>query len=35
METPLQIAFKDTPGSRYLELQIRRRAERLDRLHPN
>ncbi|MBM3602010.1 MAG: DNA-binding protein [Alphaproteobacteria bacterium] len=35
METPLQIAFKDTPGSRYLESQIRRRAERLDRLHPN
>jgi cold shock CspA family protein/ribosome-associated translation inhibitor RaiA len=35
METALQIAFKETPHSDHLEAQIRQRAERLDRLHPN
>ena len=35
MQTPLEIAFKDTPTSEFLEAQIRKRAERLDRFHPN
>lgn len=34
MQTPLEIAFKDTPTSEFLESLIRKRADRLERLHP-
>jgi ribosome-associated translation inhibitor RaiA/cold shock CspA family protein len=34
METPLEIAFKDTDKSEFLESLIRRQAERLDRHFP-
>lgn len=35
MEKPLQIAFKDTEPSEYLEGLIRERAERMEKLHPH
>jgi ribosome-associated translation inhibitor RaiA len=35
MEKPLQIAFKDTEPSEYLEKLIRERAARMEKLHPN
>lgn len=35
MQTPMEIAFKDMPTSEYLESLIRKRADRLDRLHPD
>ena len=35
MEKPLQIAFKDTESSEFLENLIRERAERLEKLHPH
>jgi len=35
MQTPVEIAFKDMPTSDHLESLIRRRVDRLDRLHPD
>lgn len=35
MQTPLEIAFKDTPTSEHLESLIRRRVDRLERHHRN
>lgn len=35
MEKPLQIAFKDTESSAYLERLIRQQVDRLERFHPN
>lgn len=35
MQTPLEIAFKDMPTSDHLESLIRRRVDRLERLHPD
>jgi cold shock CspA family protein/ribosome-associated translation inhibitor RaiA len=35
MEKPLQIVFKDTESSEFLEGLIRERAERMEKLHPN
>ena len=35
MEKPLQIVFKDTASSEFLEKLIRQRAQRLERMHPH
>lgn len=35
MQTPVEITFKDMPTSDHMESLIRRRVDRLDRLHPD